>query len=113
MVIDEAHNPGLQVAASRQVDEEGTLDVDVPELVRTRPLVPWSRTWRDAAASTALSAQQLVDVRMPDAVDLATIHFRRNAFRIPVGEQPNGDDDLVNPSRDTGPQVVRAPRFVQ
>src|SRR6267143_5865202 len=64
------------------------------------------------AASTALGAQQLVDVRMPNPVDLTTIHFRRNAFRIPVGEQPNGDDYLVHPSRDTGTQAVWPLRFI-
>jgi hypothetical protein len=48
----------------------------------------------------------MFDVAMPDLVDMAPVHLGSNAFRVPVGQQPDGEDDLVHPRRDSRSEPV-------
>src|ERR1019366_4786443 len=61
VVVDDANDPGLDVAACGQPNEERPLDVDVPELVRTSALVARTTLSHRAATRTALGGQQAVD----------------------------------------------------
>jgi hypothetical protein len=40
VVVDQADDPGLEVALRSELDEERAFDVDVPERIRARPFVP-------------------------------------------------------------------------
>src|SRR3989440_855643 len=110
MVVDQAHDPGLDVVLAAEVDEEGALDIDVPELIGSSPLVagPWSR-W-DTAAGAAAGLEQAIDVGVANLIDPAPGQFSRDPLRVPVGEQANSDDDSVDPNRDGRPQLQRTPR---
>src|SRR5256714_4595229 len=110
MVVDQAHDPGLDVVLAAEVDEEGALDIDVPELIGSSPLVagPWSR-W-DTAAGAAAGLEQAIDVGVANLIDPAPGQFSRDPLGVPVGEQANGDDDSVDQSRDGRPQLQRTPR---
>src|ERR671924_362121 len=110
MVVDQANHPGLDVALGAQVDEEGALVVDVPELIGSSPLVAGPGPRRHTAASAAVGSEQAVDIGVANLIDPAPSQFSRDPLRVPVGEQANGDDDAVDPSRDGRPQLQRAPR---
>src|SRR5260370_4140632 len=100
VVVDHTDQPGLDVAAALEVDEEGTFDIDMPELVGLSPFITatWSR--RHAAAGAAPGAQHAVAVAMAHLIDLAAPHLRRDSLGVPVRVQPDGDDDRIDPARD-------------
>jgi len=54
----------------------------------------------------------VVDVGITHPVDLPPVHLGGDPLRIPVGQQPDGDDDLVHPGGDAGTKPVRATRTV-
>src|SRR6202048_5501953 len=62
MVVDQAHDPGLDVALAAEVDEERPLDVDVPNLIGPSPLVAGPRPRRDTAAGAAAGLEKGVEV---------------------------------------------------
>ncbi len=64
VVVDQAHDPGLDVVAA-QVDEEGPFDINVPKLVRLAALVARSRRPRYRSAAAAQGAEQLVVFGVP------------------------------------------------
>src|SRR5919108_59814 len=112
IVVDQADDPGLDVAPSAQVDKEGPFDVSVPELIGAGPLIAWPWARRDASSSAALQPQETIDVVMSDSVDLAAGHLRGDALRIPVREQSDSDDHLVHPGGNTWAQPKRPPRAI-
>src|SRR5439155_24452959 len=78
MVVDQAHDPGLDVALAAQVDEERTFDVNVPELIGSGPLVAGPGPRRHTAASAAAGLEQAIDIGVADLIDLAAAQFSRD-----------------------------------
>src|SRR5207245_11618985 len=97
MVGEYPDDPGLDVVAS-QVYEERPLDVNVPELVRPAAFVTRSGRAGNRTAAAAKGPEQVVDVVWTHLVDSAPTHLGCNALRVPVGVQPDGDDDHVDPA---------------
>src|SRR3984893_830896 len=110
VVVNEPDDPGLDVVATTEIDEEGALDVDVPELVGTAALVTRSRGPGGGASATAPVLEQLIDVIWADLVDLAPVHLRSDPLGVPVSVQADGDDDHVNPGGDGLAQALRLSR---
>src|ERR1700730_627854 len=110
MVVDQAHDPCLDVALAAEVDEERALDVNVPELIGSSPLVAGPRPRWHTAARAAPGLEQAIDVGMANLIDQPPGQFSRDPLRVPVGEQANGDDDSVDPSRDGRAQLQRPSR---
>ena len=108
--VNEPDDPGLDVVATTEIDEEGALDVDVPELVGMAALVTRSRGPGNRASATAPVLEQLINVSWADLVDLAPAHLRSDPLGVPVGVQANGDDDHVNPGRGGLAQALRLSR---
>src|ERR1700730_7500202 len=109
VVVHQANQPGLEVAAAREVDEEGALDVDVLQLIGPQALVTGTWSARHAAAGAALGLEQAIDIAMAHLVDLAPPHLRRDPLRVPVGEKSDGDDDPIHPVGDGRSHAQRSP----
>src|SRR5216684_5985337 len=111
MVVDKAKQPGLQVAATSQLDEEGAFDIDVPELVGLASFV--ARTWNRSNAATAATVllEELIDVCVADLVDLTSLEVGSDSLGVPVGRQPDSNDDSVHPIRYSGLRLATGPRF--
>src|SRR5216684_3258878 len=110
MVIDQSNDPGLHVATA-EVNEERSLDVDVPELIGLTPLV--ARSWwpGDGASIASVDLKQMVDVIWADREDVSAPHLGGNSFRVPVGVKPDCDDDHVDPAWDGSPQSPGSTRL--
>src|SRR5712691_766291 len=111
MVVDQPHDPGLDVVAAPQVDEERAFDVDVPELVGPATFVSRPRLTGNRSAAAAQHAEKLVDVIGTDPVDPAPGHLGCDPLGVPVGVQPDCDDDHIDPTGDSAANPIRSPRF--
>src|SRR6266851_9108068 len=89
MVVDKAKQPGLQVAATSQLDEEGAFDIDVPELVGLASFVARTWNWSNAATAATVLLEELIDVCVADLVDLTSLEFGSDSLGVPVGRQPD------------------------
>src|SRR5712691_949184 len=107
VVIDQADDPGLEVALSRELDEEGSFDVDVPERVGASSLVArTARTWQRRARRAEV-VEELLDPEVADPGDLASLEFRGDALGVPVRMQADRDHHLLDPGRMTKRRSVR------
>jgi len=75
VIVDQADNPGLEVARAFDVDEEGAFDVDVPELIRLGALIARSRLARHRSPAAAKLAKQLVNVLVAEVASLTPPHL--------------------------------------
>ncbi len=82
VVIDQAHDPGLDVALAAEVDEEGALDIDVPELIGLGPLVAGPRPRRHTPARAAPGLEQAVDAGMANLIDPTPGQFSRDPLEF-------------------------------
>jgi len=97
MLVNQTDSPGLDVITTSQVDEEGALDVDVPEFVWAYLARSGDRGVWGQSPDWSRKLRRDGDMVGPDLVDLAPHHFGGNPLRIPVGVKPNGDNDQVDP----------------
>jgi hypothetical protein len=83
--------------AHRAAQEERALDVDVPELVRATPLVGWPAFSAGRRAGSAESGQQAIDGVVVERIDLTAGELGGQALRVPVGQEADDDDRLLDP----------------
>src|SRR2546428_33841 len=108
VVVDQAEDPGLEVALAPQLDEERPLDVDVPKRVRAGALIARTALTRQGRAGCAEVVEELLDPAMTDLGDLAPAQLGRDALGVPVRVKTNGDDHLLQPDRMFGQGLPRA-----
>ena len=97
MVVDQTHEPGLEVAVAAQLDEEGTLEVDVPERIRARALVAGTALVRPGGPGRTQVVEQLLDPAVANPRDLPPTQLGRNALGVPVRVQAHRDHHLLEP----------------
>src|SRR6266508_2817767 len=108
VVIDQADDPGLQASPRGELDEEGPLDVDVPELVGPAALVARSPLRRQRRARCPVLVEEPLDPAVAHRRDAAAAQLGRDALGIPVRGQAHGDDDELDPDGVTEPGDARA-----
>src|SRR6266851_2408485 len=99
VVVDQADDPGLEVAAALELDEEWTLDVDVPERVRAAALVAGTALAWPGRPAGAEVVEEALDPPLSDLGDAAAAQLGRDALGVPVRVQAHRDHDLLDPSR--------------
>jgi hypothetical protein len=90
-VIDEGDKVAGSPPGRRARQAEGTLEVDVPELVRARPLVAGTRHARRARAVRARTCQQAVDLAMAHC-DASPVELGGDPAAVPVAQHPHEED---------------------
>ena len=80
VVVHQAEDPGPDVFATAQVDEERAFDVDVPEFVGLASLVAWARSARHGSTATTERLEELVDVARADSEYLSAPHLGRDSL---------------------------------
>src|SRR5260370_14164666 len=88
LVIPHPPHPGLEVAAT-EMDEERTLDIDVPELVRLATFVPRPGRPGHSAATTAAGAEEAGNVARSAFVHSPPRHFGRDPLQGPLAMEPD------------------------
>jgi len=78
---------------------EGTLDVDVPELVGPRSLIGRATIAVDPRSRGAVLGEQRVDRMVTHRVDVAPAELGREALAVPVRQQTHRDDGQLDPGR--------------
>src|SRR4029077_20882287 len=97
VVVDQAIDPGLEVAATLELDEEGTLDVDVPERIDAGALVARTALARARGPARTEVVEEPFDPGVADSGDLAAAQLGRDALGVPVRVQAHRDHDLLHP----------------
>ena len=103
VVIDEPDDPDLRVLAPGALQEEGPLDVDVPELVGPTALVGRAVLPADRGARRAQLGEEGVHGMVAERVDVPSRELRGEALAVPVGQEAHGDDGALDPGRQTHP----------
>src|SRR2546425_6026653 len=98
VVVDEPDEPGLEVALRSELDEEGTLDVDVPQRVGARALVAGSGLARQRGPRRPEVVEEPLDPPVAHARDLAPRELGGDALGAPVRLQAHRDHDLLDPA---------------
>lgn len=109
MVVDQADQPSLEVVALLELNEERAFDVDVPELVGLAALKPRASFSRQRRTSGAETVEQSLNPALANVSNLPSTQLGGDPFRIPVGEQTDGDDNLFNPVRVSDNRLPRPP----
>src|SRR5438093_4070931 len=107
VVVDQAIAPGLEVAATLELDKEGTLDGDVPERIDAGALVARTALARARGPARTQVAEELFDPGVADSGDPAPAQLGRDALGVPVRVQAHRDHDLLHPSRVLEQRVPR------
>ena len=107
VVVDQAIAPGLEVAATLELDKEGTLDGDVPERIDAGALVARTALARARGPARTQVVEELFDPGVADSGDPAPAQLGRDALGVPVRVQAHRDHDLLHPSRVLEQRVPR------
>lgn len=99
VVVDEADDPDLRVVALGALQEEGALDVDVPQLIGSAPLVAWTPRPTHRGPRRALLGEEGIDGVVAERVDVAPRQLRGQALAVPVGQEAHHDDGPLDPGR--------------
>src|SRR6266511_2659751 len=97
VVVDESDDPGLEASPRGELDEEGALDVDVPELVWPAALVARPPLRRQRRARRPVLVEEPLDPAVAHRRDAAAAQFGRDALGVPVRGPAHGDDDELDP----------------
>ena len=97
MVVDEADDPDLLVLGPAAAQEEWTLDVDVPELVRPGSLVRRPALASDRWPGGPELGEEAVDGVVVERVDQPAGELGGQALRVPIGQETHHDDRLLDP----------------
>ncbi len=111
VVVDETHDPDLGVLAPGTLEEERTLDVDVPQLVGPEPFIGRAVLPPDRRSTRAEIGQQPVDRVVAEGEDVPPGELGRQPLAVPVGQQAGDDDRLLasTPAGDPAPGRVGGP----
>ena len=99
VVVDEADDPDLRVVAGSTLQEEGPLDVDVPELVGSAALVGRATLAVDSRPRGPVLAEDMIDRVVVERVDVPARELRGEALAVPVRQEAHHDDDPLDPGR--------------
>src|SRR5579859_5165653 len=99
MVVDQAEDPGLQIALALELNEERSFDVDVPERVRARALIARSALPGERWSGGPQIIEQLLDPAVTDERDLAPAQLSGDPLGVPVRLQADRDHHLLDPRR--------------
>jgi len=89
---DEPDDPDLRVLARRPLQPEGTLDVDVPQLVGSGALVGGATGASLRGPARPQVGEQAVDRVVVERVDAAPVELCGEALAVPVRQQAHNDD---------------------
>src|SRR5712692_288665 len=99
VVVDQAEDPGLEIAVPLQLNEERAFDVDVPERIGTGALIARAALACPRGAAGAEIVEEPLDPPLADVGDLAPAQLGRDALGVPIRVQPHRDHDLLDPLR--------------
>ena len=97
VVVDQADDPGLEVAARLELDEERALDVDMPQRARAAALVAGTALAWPGGPAGAEVVEEALDPPLTDLGDAAAAQLGRDALGVPVRVQAHRDHDLLDP----------------
>src|SRR5712692_5722446 len=108
VVVDQAEDPGPQIALLGELDEERAFDVDVPERVRAGTLIARAALAGQRRSRGPEVVEELLDPAVADIGDLAPAQLGRDPLGVPVRVQAHRDHDLFDPGRVREPRILRA-----